>query len=54
MRGLKFIKEIIFLIKLLVAPYMGAWIEISTFYKAFVSNLKVAPYMGAWIEIKGR
>ena len=35
----------------MVAPYMGAWIEI-----IFVDHPKaqpgVAPYMGAWIEIK--
>ena len=34
-----------------VAPFMGAWIEIS--YEADMENLQdVAPFMGAWIEIK--
>ena len=33
----------------IVAPYMGAWIEtyIQTFQPKYLS---VAPYMGAWIE----
>ena len=35
----------------IVAPYMGAWIEIYTqLADEFVRN-SVAPYMGAWIEI---
>ena len=37
--------------ELLVAPYMGAWIEIPCIGSS--TNLAlVAPYMGAWIEIK--
>ena len=35
---------------LLVAPYMGAWIEIMSLTDASSLAL-VAPYMGAWIEI---
>ena len=37
----------------MVAPYMGAWIEI---YERRLDNLEkeVAPYMGAWIEIASR
>ena len=34
----------------LVAPYMGAWIEIG-YYGDRLANIVVAPYMGAWIEI---
>ena len=33
-----------------VAPYMGAWIEISKVPNG-QSQPRVAPYMGAWIEI---
>ena len=36
---------------LLVAPFMGAWIEISQLEKLLQTN-GVAPFMGAWIEIK--
>lgn len=32
-----------------VAPYMGAWIEISQ-TQALALQIEVAPYMGAWIE----
>ena len=34
-----------------VAPYTGAWIEISAYCSSSVS-LIVAPYTGAWIEIQ--
>ncbi|WP_404351820.1 hypothetical protein [Caproicibacterium sp. XB2] len=34
----------------IVAPYTGAWIEI-TAADAQVQKLQVAPYTGAWIEI---
>ncbi len=34
-----------------VAPYTGAWIEISCYYCQRVLYLRVAPYTGAWIEI---
>ena len=33
-----------------VAPYMGAWIEI-TIPWLILHPTPVAPYMGAWIEI---
>ena len=33
-----------------VAPYTGAWIEI-TLPKEVIQSLLVAPYTGAWIEI---
>ena len=36
-----------------VAPYMGAWIEISIDSDTY-NKIKVAPYMGAWIEIKDK
>ena len=36
--------------KHLVAPLMGAWIEIDKVY-TLVSVISVAPLMGAWIEI---
>ena len=34
----------------MVAPYMGAWIEITILLKKYTAQ-NVAPYMGAWIEI---
>ena len=34
---------------MLVAPYVGAWIETFTVISIFVVVL-VAPYVGAWIE----
>ena len=37
-------------IKAKVAPYTGAWIEISRFAMILFKAL-VAPYTGAWIEI---
>ena len=36
--------------QIVVAPYMGAWIEIDVIVPE-VFNPYVAPYMGAWIEI---
>ena len=36
-----------------VAPYAGAWIEI-TFLPFLNASPAVAPYAGAWIEIKFR
>ena len=33
-----------------VAPYTGAWIEIS-YDNLFIVDSEVAPYTGAWIEI---
>ena len=35
--------------KVVVAPFMGAWIETVTL-NPIISGLKVAPFMGAWIE----
>ena len=35
---------------LLVAPFVGAWIEIRNTFKLFVCAV-VAPFVGAWIEI---
>ena len=49
-RGLKFSHIVISLADALVAPYMGAWIEISIVGIA-KHPPEVAPYMGAWIEI---
>ena len=34
----------------MVAPYMGAWIEIANEIEREAPAI-VAPYMGAWIEI---
>ena len=39
------------IVLVLVAPYMGAWIEIDVDIKRLPLSLAVAPYMGAWIEI---
>ena len=48
-RGLKHKIDVILLYGLLVAPYVGAWIE--TPYKYFrLALIGVAPYVGAWIE----
>ena len=33
-----------------VAPFVGAWIEILTFF-SILSRKAVAPFVGAWIEI---
>ena len=33
-----------------VAPYAGAWIEITPIARVIKANV-VAPYAGAWIEI---
>ena len=49
-RGLKYLVLIVYRFLLLVASYMGAWIEIFlpiSLYLIFY----VASYMGAWIEI---
>ena len=39
------------LLRVLVAPYAGAWIEIEVLKKGDCEN-GVAPYAGAWIEIR--
>ena len=49
-RGLKYEIHLASLSAMIVAPYMGAWIEI-TMYLSLPSDRFVAPYMGAWIEI---
>ena len=36
---------------MLVAPFMGAWIEIVNINDCFTGDC-VAPFMGAWIEIR--
>ena len=49
-RGLKSLRLPLKHLKDLVAPFMGAWIEIQ--HEAGKQlNLLVAPFMGAWIEI---
>ena len=50
-RGLKLQSRLMFLLWVCVAPYMGAWIEISTMHHCSHER-HVAPYMGAWIEIE--
>ncbi|MGN4793830.1 hypothetical protein [Bacillus cereus group sp. MYBK216-1] len=35
---------------LIVAPYIGAWIEITNRWSRRQRN-EVAPYVGAWIEV---
>ena len=49
-RGLKFIRTMLLIIGVQVAPYTGAWIEIPEKRKIF-NKAHVAPYTGAWIEI---
>ena len=39
--------------KVQVAPYVGAWIEIQKLLRYFIARVDVAPYVGAWIEIGG-
>ena len=34
-----------------VAPFAGAWIEISNIVRLFEDTVYVAPFAGAWIEI---
>ena len=50
MRGLKYVLEIVAQVRLRVAPYTGAWIEIFESHFSFCKKI-VAPYTGAWIEI---
>ena len=35
----------------IVAPFVGAWIEIINTYEEVLEWLNVAPFVGAWIEI---
>ena len=48
-RGLKLARKSGTTYYLLVAPYVGAWIETAVVSVNFVL-LHVAPYVGAWIE----
>ena len=48
-RGLKLCLLFCFILPILVAPYVGAWIETSKPVQSAVRKL-VAPYVGAWIE----
>ena len=36
-----------------VAPFAGAWIEISVMGRGMLKLVAVAPFAGAWIEIMG-
>ena len=48
-RGLKLFTDIVVVVRLTVAPHVGAWIE--TYLVRFCRNLlRVAPHVGAWIE----
>ena len=49
-RGLKFIPSVNSCIWDIVAPHVGAWIEISE-RDPLPESCKVAPHVGAWIEI---
>ena len=51
-RGLKSINSKNITLNLIVAPFMGAWIEIGSPNNINAVDL-VAPFMGAWIEING-
>ena len=48
-RGLKLMQSTECVWKILVAPYVGAWIETVLLLLIF-SLIIVAPYVGAWIE----
>ena len=50
-RGLKQNGCVCILVLMLVAPYVGAWIETITYF-SFSFFLIVAPYVGAWIETR--
>ena len=49
-RGLKYTEAYRFVIVSNVAPFTGAWIEI-TFLLADIPDIAVAPFTGAWIEM---
>ena len=49
-RGLKLITHIHYLLIQVVAPLVGAWIEIMTYWEEVYDPI-VAPLVGAWIEI---
>ena len=50
-RGLKSVILSLIMLACLVAPFVGAWIEISSIICIF-SSIIVAPFVGAWIEIE--
>ncbi len=50
-RGLKLLKVLNLSHDRRVAPFMGAWIEISNMISSAKFFSKVAPFTGAWIEI---
>ena len=50
-RGLKSVIIIVPRVSIDVAPFTGAWIEISIHRLRGSSDLRVAPFTGAWIEI---
>ena len=50
-RGLKFHQLLIKMVVTIVAPLVGAWIEISICIEYF-TQIQVAPLVGAWIEIQ--
>ena len=49
-RGLKYAEYVDSMVKELVAPFTGAWIEINN-KDCFIKKPNVAPFTGAWIEI---
>ena len=50
-RGLKYYILHFHYLPIVVAPLVGAWIEINIIHHVLIL-LKVAPLVGAWIEIK--
>ena len=50
-RGLKSFASPVFRDSLVVAPHVGAWIEIGYGYLC-TNHHRVAPHVGAWIEIQ--
>ncbi len=51
-RGLKFVLFDPCFLRSVVAPLVGAWIEIDILDRLAAAGLCVAPLVGAWIEIK--
>ena len=49
-RGLKLLLWVLWLLRMTVAPRVGAWIETESNFFINVHVLKVAPRVGAWIE----
>ena len=50
-RGLKCLYPMLGICATLVAPCMGAWVEIILYMESCPANF-VAPCVGAWVEIK--